>query len=373
MSMIDTGNCACAPFTSAVRKTIVGARGITMPLLRRRAGHAVAVAAAAVTLINAGSTPAAHTRTTQVTWTADVQPIVEARCVRCHQTRGFGPMPLATYSDAKRWAPSMRTEVLSGRMPPWTAAPGYGDFANDARLSGIEAELLAKWADGGAPLGSPVVVPRRAADVAGAETMRIDLPAVAVSGSFVRSAALAVASGRDRWMTGWRFEPGDRSLAEEATLVVDGRPIGSWTPFDDRIAYPPRIAERLPKDANVSVVVRYRRTSEPTVDRSAVTMYFDAAPAHQLQHVEIGCGSHDFDREVDLLAVKPAADSAGAPIEVVAYGRDGAVTPLCVVSRYRPEYAVTYRLRTPIRVTRGSRVDVRSPAGCRATLDYVMP
>ena len=79
-----------------------------------------------------------------------------------------------------------------------------------------------------------------------------------------------------------------------------------------------------------------------------------------------------FDRDIDLLAVKPMAAAAGDTLEVVAFGSDDVVTPVSVVSRYRPEYPVTYRLRTPVHLARGSHVDIRSSSpGCSAQIDYV--
>src|SRR3954466_3646520 len=89
----------------------------------RRARLCAAIGAAM--LMTGGSAPHAHSRTTQVTWTGDVEPIVSARCVRCHQPNGFAPMSPASYQDGKAWASAIRTEVLSARMPPWPAAPGY--------------------------------------------------------------------------------------------------------------------------------------------------------------------------------------------------------------------------------------------------------
>lgn len=279
-------------------------------------------------------------------------------------------MSLASYGEAKQWAPAIRAEVLSGRMPPWPAAPGYGDFTNDARLSAIEMELIARWADGGAPLGLPVVRPAAGAVPARGESMHISLPSVLAAAE--RRVALPLASNRTRWLSAWRLEPGDRSLVEEATLRVNGTAVGSWTAFDDRIVYPPQTAERIAKGAEVTIAMRYRKTSAPTLDRSAITLYFDRKPPRELRHLAAGCGPRIFDRDVDVVAVRPVAAAAGDAIEVVAFDSDGAVTPLCVVSRYRPEYPVTYRLRTPIRIARGSRVEIRSSSpGCSAQIDYV--
>jgi len=331
----------------------------------------VVVAIAAAMVMTRQSAPAAHTKTTQVTWTADVEPIVAARCARCHQPGGFGPMPLTNYADAKTWAAAIRAEVMSGRVPPWPAAPGYGAFTNDARLSGVEAELIARWADGGAPLGAQAVKAPAGADVARGTSMHIALPSV-VAAAAGRRVALPLVSNRDRWLSAWSFEPGDRSLVEEATLSVDGTAVGSWTAFDERIVYPPQTADRIPRGAAVSVAVRYRRIASPVVDRSAITLYFDRRPRRELHHVVAACGRQAFDRDIDLLAVKPIAAAAGDTLEVVAFGSDDVVTPVSVVSRYRPEYPVTYRLQTPVHLARGSHVEIRaSSPGCSAQIDYV--
>src|SRR5689334_16919449 len=199
---------------SAVGQTFIRERPESADVQRcaRRVLSCAAIAAALM-LTTGGSAPRAHSRTTQVTWNGDVEPIVATRCVRCHQPHGFAPMSLASYHDAKTWASAIRSEVLSARMPPWPAAAGYGDFSNDAHLSAIEMELLARWADGGAPLGSPAT--RTAADAPPlrGQSMHIALPSVTVAAA-ERRVALPLASDRNRWLSAWVFEPGDRSLVE---------------------------------------------------------------------------------------------------------------------------------------------------------------
>ena len=112
------------------------------------------VAAMTAAVTSSHSVPSAHTRISQVTWAVDVAPIMRTRCAGCHRDGGFGPMPLTTYEEARTSAKAIREEVLARRMPPWQAAPGYGDFANNASLSPLEIELLTSWADGNTPLGS---------------------------------------------------------------------------------------------------------------------------------------------------------------------------------------------------------------------------
>ena len=73
---------------------------------------AAAIAAGAI----AASPIGAHSRTTRVTWTVDVGPIVASRCATCHTTDGFAPMPLHTFEETRAWAKEIRDEVLAGAI-----------------------------------------------------------------------------------------------------------------------------------------------------------------------------------------------------------------------------------------------------------------
>jgi hypothetical protein len=119
------------------------------------------------------ATASAHDRiTTRVTWDRDVAPILQSRCVRCHQRGGRAPMPLGTYAEARPWARAIKEQVLLRRMPKWHAVRGFGDLANDPSLSPFEIALIASWVDGGAP--------ERAANAttAAAPSVRVSSPSV---------------------------------------------------------------------------------------------------------------------------------------------------------------------------------------------------
>ena len=72
----------------------------------------------------------------------------------CHAAGGVAALPLTDFEQASRLASRVKTEVLARRMPPWHAAPGFGDFANDQSLTAHETQLLVSWADGGTPRGA---------------------------------------------------------------------------------------------------------------------------------------------------------------------------------------------------------------------------
>jgi hypothetical protein len=98
---------------------------------------------------------------TNLTWTREISRLFEKRCQSCHRDGGSAPMAFATYADAKPWAVAIKEAVLTRQMPPWPAAKGFGEFANDFSLTQEEIVRIAEWVEGGAPEGDPIYLKPR--------------------------------------------------------------------------------------------------------------------------------------------------------------------------------------------------------------------
>lgn len=96
-----------------------------------------------------------ETPTTKLTWNREISRLFEKRCMGCHQEGGRAPMAFRTFAQARPWAVAIKEEVLRRTMPPWGAAKGYGEFANDISLPQEEINQIAEWAEGGSPEGDP--------------------------------------------------------------------------------------------------------------------------------------------------------------------------------------------------------------------------
>ena len=96
--------------------------------------------------------------TTKITWDREISRLVYSRCISCHREGGRA-FSLMTYQQARPWAAAIKEEVLERRMPPWGAVKGFGDFRNDQALSQEQLELIAAWAEGGAPEGEAKDLP----------------------------------------------------------------------------------------------------------------------------------------------------------------------------------------------------------------------
>src|SRR5438046_5818336 len=89
---------------------------------------------------------------TQVTFSKDVAPILQAKCQECHQPNSIAPMSLITYQDARPWARSIKERVATRQMPPWhiDASAGVQKFKNDMSLSADQADTIVRCVAEGA-------------------------------------------------------------------------------------------------------------------------------------------------------------------------------------------------------------------------------
>ncbi|TWU18450.1 thioredoxin family protein [Allorhodopirellula heiligendammensis] len=97
--------------------------------------------------------------TGNVTFNKDIAPIFNNRCVNCHRDGEIAPFTLTSYDDVLGWEDTILEVIADNRMPPWYADPQHGTFANDARLSETERDLIETWIDNGMPQGDPRDLP----------------------------------------------------------------------------------------------------------------------------------------------------------------------------------------------------------------------
>jgi mono/diheme cytochrome c family protein len=97
----------------------------------------------------------------EVTFTADVAPILQQNCQVCHQPGAIGPMSLMTYQDVRRYARRIRDQVVQRNMPPYQYDTDVGiqKLKYDPRLSEDDIQTIVAWVDAGTPEGDPADLP----------------------------------------------------------------------------------------------------------------------------------------------------------------------------------------------------------------------
>ncbi|MES2639269.1 MAG: hypothetical protein V4850_07285 [Myxococcota bacterium] len=89
------------------------------------------------------------------TWWTDIAPIVEQKCLGCHDADAHAPLTFETYAQVASAQALVRDAVIDRRMPPWLAAECCTPWFQDFGLTELERATLIDWIDAGAPEGDP--------------------------------------------------------------------------------------------------------------------------------------------------------------------------------------------------------------------------
>lgn len=87
------------------------------------------------------------------TYTRDVAPILDARCLSCHAAGGIAPFSLEGYEAVSILADAVADAVVNRRMPPGQANNDCQTYVFDPALTDDEIETIASWAEAGAKEG----------------------------------------------------------------------------------------------------------------------------------------------------------------------------------------------------------------------------
>lgn len=331
-------------------------------------------------------TVATHPRiSTTLLWNKDIAPILQRRCYHCH-TDGNIAMSLATYKEGRPWAAAIREEVLTRRMPPWSAVAGFGHFANDASLTQREIDLLVAWADGGSPSGQtleeeaqPAVFVPSAPTWQNGDPDLVLKPAAAfevasAAAPFVARVEVPTGFTSAQRVRGLAFKPGDRRVVRYAVVSekASGRWLFTWTPWHTDMQLPSGAAFQLPANAVLAIDIAYRGTEEAVSDTSEIGIYragSDAPPAtvhtvgvEKPETLAPGApltrlrAEHTLAEPTTIAALWPDVGPEAQSIELTAMLPDGRVEPMLWLKDYRADFQSPYLMADPLTFPKGTRL-----------------
>lgn len=342
--------------------------------------------------------------TGSITWSRDIQPIVERRCQTCHRPGEIAPFSLIDYHDVVAWGPMIAEVVSEGRMPPWHADPTHGRFLNDARLDPKEKQSILSWIAQGAPEGESTIPasPRAALE----RRWQIPTPddvfpmaeqpfAVPAEGTieypyFVVDPRYAT----DRWIKAVECQPGAPSVVHHINVFVwlpemgnhftrDGLTnhlIGAYAPGTRVSSFPKGTAYKVPAGSKFVFQMHYTPDGQPRSDMSrmgvvyadpedvvgkvevrlCVNNKFKIAPGQRGAVVE---AIHEFERDLPIFALSPHMHLRGRSFWIEAFRPDGTSDALLSVPRFDFNWQTIYELEKPTTFPKGTTIY------CKAVFD----
>ena len=378
------------------------------PLLRRTAVLSWLLAAAPALAV-----PAARPAP-KITFYRDIAPIVFKNCSPCHRPGESGPFPLLSYQDVKRRAQQIADVTSRRYMPPWLPETGYGDFAEERRLSDAQIRLIQDWVKQGALPGPTSHAPQAPKFTEGWQLGTPDLvlhvtkpyglyaDGPEVFWNFIMPVPITTT----RWVKAIEVRPGNPRVFHHANVIIDRSgsarkheaepgagfpgmdlsveedtfdPDGhflSWKPGSEPVVEPDGMAWRAEPGMDLVLNVHMRASGKPEVVDPVIGLYFTEKPATkfpmlvQLEHdlaIDIPPGDKDFlvtdefrvPLDLNVLAIYPHAHYLGKLLEGYATLPDGSRKWLIRIPDWDLSWQGVFRLKKPLWLPRGTVVSMR--------------
>ncbi|MBM3771373.1 MAG: cytochrome c [Acidimicrobiia bacterium] len=365
-----------------------------------------------------GLLPAAAEAAERVTYYEHVAPILQEHCVSCHQPAGqnigslVAPMSLQTYEEARPWARSIARKVKAKEMPPWFADAPKGVFTNERGLSNKEISAILTWVDSGAPAGDKAVAPPRPVVSANAESggyslgkpdLIVKMPryfvnddAQDVQGTFhvkltddllprdvtvraweFRAGTYLARQDTVHHMCGGVLDPGDVPSDELEGKGAGNLALGCIAGGAEPQQLPDGFGRDLKKGSTIIFNMHYYKQAgagtgywneaeigfylvkEPVrykVRTKAIGTFGFDIPPQKINH-RVGA-AETLEKDTYVLAYWPHAHLRATAARYVATYPDGRKEVLLNVPRYDQSWQVTYKLREPKLLPKGTRIDV---------------
>jgi hypothetical protein len=332
----------------------------------------------------------------KISYSKEIAPIIEEKCVACHQEGSIGPMQLTAYERVKAFAPMIREVVRTDRMPPFQTEPSIGHFNNDKRLTPEQAKTLVHWIEAGAPRGEGVDTLAQVRHVApewplGKPDLVLDVPAYTVPASGVVNYQFPWTANpltEGRWVRASTIKPGTRQVVhhiltgymkdtpKEATGRMGGwgASLGTYAVGGESEINPNNIGVFMPAGGAVGFQNHYTPYGKESVDKSQIALYFypkDKVPdqmMHQVvlaqSNIEIPPGAErhkevayvTFPKDAVLYTVFFHAHYRGASAQLEMITPDGARKTIAALPKYDFNWQRNYDFAEPIKVPAGAKM-----------------
>lgn len=250
----------------------------------------------------------------KVTYFKDIAPLMQAKCVKCHQKNGNAPFSLETYDDVSKRKSMIAYVVKNKIMPPWPAERDSQRIANSHFLSDKEISMLSQWAASGVKKGkssskqpaNQPFVEQTTISAPALDTYQISMPKAyqlqkSNENIYVKMDVPSI--DRDLWICGSQFHAGSWALHHselyispnhsapqaqlqvktygeyfnESTIVTDvfgnASFLTNWLPGNNVESYPVGTVKKIKKNDWAFFYLHYASTPTDVSDSTFVNLF----------------------------------------------------------------------------------------------------
>ncbi len=342
------------------------------------------------------SFPARDThRETTISYTGQIAPLLEEKCVGCHHDGGIGPWSMTDHKMVQGWSRMMKEVLMTRRMPPGQIDTHVGRPIRDVvEMTPEELQTLVHWIDAGAPiedgaadplttvnfdnpkwsLGEPDLVYTVAAQ---------EIPATGVID--YRYIPLQLNLDEDIWIRAVEFVPGDPEVLHHVIAYLstpadkqarsqrnDDRDesIAGFAPGRQPDNYGDETGRLIKKGSNMLLQMHYTTSGKATVDETEIGIYLHKTPPKYVMSgdaagqrrflIPPGASEHKLESETEikrdayLYSMSPHMHYRGKYMSYYAKFPDGSEELLLSVPKYDFNWQYRYNMEEPVFLPAGT-------------------
>lgn len=335
-----------------------------------------------------------------ISYTDDIAPLLEEKCVGCHHDGGIGPWSMTDHKMVQGWSKMMKEVLMTRRMPPGQIDTHVGRPIRDVvEMTPGELQTLVHWIDAGAPieegaadplaklafnnpkwsLGEPDLVYKVAAQ---------EIPATGVID--YRYVPLELDLDEDIWIRAVEFVPGDPEVLHHVIAYLStpadkqarsqrnedrDESIAGFAPGRQPDNYGDETGRLIKKGSNMLLQMHYTTSGKATVDETEIGIYLHDEPPKYVMSgnsagqrrflIPPGASEHKLqsettiERDAYLYSMSPHMHYRGKYMNYLARYPDGKEELLLSVPKYDFNWQYRYNLEEPVFLPAGTVIVTR--------------